>query len=72
MKERGATRAEVEYTVKNGKRSRAKYGRTRFTHTFAYHRKWHGKRYRRKRIEAYAANLSADDWLVVTVIVKYF
>ena len=36
IKERGCTRADVEYTVKHGLSSPAKYGRTRFTHTFAY------------------------------------
>jgi hypothetical protein len=72
MKERGATRAEVEYTVKHGKRSPAKYGRTRFTHRFAYNRRWEGKMYRSKTVEAYAVDRGAEDWLVITVIVKYF
>src|SRR5438045_1235640 len=47
-------------------------GRTRFTHTFAYNRGWHGKVYRRKTIEAYAVDRGGDDWLVITAIVKYF
>jgi hypothetical protein len=72
MNERGATRNEVEYTVGNGKRRPAKYGRTRFAHTFPYNREWYGKRYGRKLVEAYAVDRGTDDWFVVTVIVKYF
>ena len=71
MKERGCTRAEVEYTVKHGTQAPAKYDRTCFRHTFAYNRKWLGKIYRRKTVEAYAADEGVEDWLVVTVIVKY-
>jgi hypothetical protein len=71
MKERGATRTEVEYAVKNGAKSPAKYGRSRFTHRFVYNRKWLGKLYRNKTIEAYAARIGTDEWLVVTVIVLY-
>jgi hypothetical protein len=71
MKERGCTRAEVEYTIKHGTRSPAKYGRTRFRHTFAYNRKWLGNVYRRKLVEAFAAADGPDDWIVITVVVKY-
>lgn len=71
MKERGCTRPEIEYTVKHGVRSLAKYDRTRFTHSFAYNRRWMGKVYRTKKIEAYAVEERANNWLVITVIVKY-
>lgn len=71
MKERGCTRTEVEYTVKHGARSPAKYGRTRFRHTFAYNRKWLGKSYRRKTVDAFAIDEGGGNWLVITVIVMY-
>jgi hypothetical protein len=71
MQERGCTRAEVEYTVKHGTRSPAKFRRTRLVHTFAYNRKWQGRIYRRKIVEAYAVEETPDRWLVITVIVKY-
>jgi hypothetical protein len=72
MTERGATRAEVEYSVKQGSSSPAKYGRTCFSHTFAYNRKWLGVPYSHKTVEAYAVKKGTDEWLVVTVIAKYF
>jgi hypothetical protein len=34
LRERGATQAEVVYTVKHGVAAAAKFGRTRFVHTF--------------------------------------
>jgi hypothetical protein len=71
MKERGCTRAEVEYAVRHGARSPAKYGRTKFKHTFAYNRKWLGTPYKRKTVEAFASARPPDGWLVVTVIVQY-
>jgi hypothetical protein len=72
MTERGATRPEVEHTIKRGTRSPAKYGRTCFTHTFAYNRKWQGKLYAHKTILAYAVETAKDEWLVVTVVVQFF
>ena len=72
MKERGCTRDEVQYTVQHGVQSPAKYGRFRYSNTFAYNRKWQGKAYSRKTIEAYAIDEGAAGWLVVTVIVKFF
>ena len=77
MLERGCKKAEVEYTVKHGKRSKANFDRTKFTHTFAYNRKWLGTHYDHKIVEAFAIDESGDeddveDWLVITVIVKYF
>jgi hypothetical protein len=71
MTERGATRDDVVYTVKHGVASPAKFGRTQFTHTFAYHRKWQGVVYRNKTIEAFAVEEKKDEWLVITVVVKY-
>ena len=72
LSERGATRDEVVYTVKHGASEPAKFGRTKFTHTFAYNRKWLGAHYRRKTIEAFAAEDDHGDWVVVTIVVKFF
>jgi hypothetical protein len=71
LAERGATRDEVVYTVKHGSSSAAKFGRTKFTHTFAYNRKWLGQSYRSTVIEAFAQEVAADTWLVITVVVKF-
>ena len=71
MRERGATAAQVRQTVVSGAFAAAKFGRTRFRHTFAFNAKWNGKRFARKQVDAFAAKI-AGGWLVVIVIVKYF
>ena len=71
-RERGTSAAEVVLTVRLGTPSRAKFGRTLFARTFAYNRTWFGKRYARKRVQAFAAPQKDGGWLVVTVIVKFF
>ena len=57
--------------MKYGSSSAAKFGRTKFTHTFAYNRKWLGRSYRTKVVEAFAQEVTADTWLVITVVVKF-
>ena len=69
--ERGATIAEVEATVVAGERFPARFGRTGFRRNFVFGRAWRGKRYRTKQIEAFAVE-EEGDWLVITVLVKYF
>jgi hypothetical protein len=71
IRERGATVRQVRETVANGKRSAAKFGRTKFRQVFAFGRRWNGKHYVKQQIEAFAATIP-DGWLVVTVVVKYF
>jgi hypothetical protein len=70
LTERGATEAEVCATVEEGERFPAKLGRTGFRRNFAFDGEWHGCRYATKQVEAYA--VEEDDWLVITVIVRYF
>jgi hypothetical protein len=72
MGERGATAAQVRQTVQRGRRTPAKFGRTKFSRTFEYNKLWCGRHYGRKTIEAYAVQRDCDHWLVITVIVKYF
>ena len=71
MRERGATAAEVRQTVQQGTATPAKFGRTRFRHTFVFNARWNRRFFARKQIDAFSAKI-AGGWLVVTVIVKYF
>jgi len=71
MRERGATESEVTATVEQGERFPARFDRVGFRRNFAYNAQWRGRWYASKQIEAYAV-LEAQDWLVITVIVKYF
>jgi hypothetical protein len=71
MKERGATEDEVKFTVGQGERFPAKYNRTGFRHNFTFNNIWRGKYYKNKQLEAYAVQEDAD-WMVVTIITRYF
>lgn len=71
MAERGATEAEVRATVESGERFPANFGRTGFRRNFRFNRVWRGKLYASKQVEAYAM-LEGADWLVITVITRYF
>jgi hypothetical protein len=69
--ERGATPDEVDATVTDGERFSARFGRTGFRRNFTFGGIWRGRRYRTKQIEAFAIE-EGGDWLVITVLVKYF
>jgi len=69
--ERGVTDAEVVATVEGGEPFSAKYGRAGFRRNFPFNGEWGGKHYPVKQVEAYAVK-EAGDWIVVTVIAKYF
>ncbi len=69
--ERGATEIEVSSTIHSGERFEAKYGRVGFRRNFVFERQWRGAFDATKQIEAYAAH-EDPDWLVITVIVRYF
>jgi hypothetical protein len=71
MAERGATPEEVEAAVTGGERFPARFGRTGFRRNFAFGADWRGRCYETKQIEAYAVQEDGD-WLVITVLVKYF
>lgn len=71
MKERGATENEVKATVEHGERFPAKFGRTGFRRNFLFENEWRGRHYRTKQVEAYAVQEGAD-WLVITIITRYF
>lgn len=71
MEERGACENEVLATVEQGEQFPAKYGRMGFRRNFPFNDQWRGKHYGSKQIEAYAVREGAD-WLVISVIVRYF
>jgi len=71
MEERNATKEEVESTIEKGEQFPAKFGRTGFRRNFSFNGKWRGKLYKIKQIEAYAVQEDSD-WLVITVMTKYF
>jgi hypothetical protein len=69
--ERGATEEEVIATVEGGVTFNAQFDRTGFRRTFSFNAEWNGKFYAMKKVEAIAVQ-EGEDWLVITVIVKYF
>jgi len=69
--ERGATENEIVETVTNGERFPAKFGRTGFRRNFPFSGLWRNRQFRTKQVEAFAV-IENDEWLVITVIVKYF
>ena len=71
LAERGATEAEVTVTIEQGERFPAKHGRVGFRRNFVYNGMWRGQPCSGKQIEAYAVEESGE-WLVITVIVKYY
>ena len=71
MEERNATEDEVKLTIEEGESFPAKFGRTGFRRNFPFGGQWRGKSYRTKQIEAYAVQ-EGSDWVVVTVMTKYF
>ncbi|MBI2559714.1 MAG: hypothetical protein HYW14_01085 [Planctomycetes bacterium] len=69
--ERGAIETEVITTVEKGECFPAKYGRTGFRRNFPFNSTWRGKHYATKQIEAYAVK-EGKDWLVITIVTRYF
>ena len=71
LQERGATEEEIQATVAQGEQFPAKFGRTGFRRNFQFDQEWRGRHYRTKQVEAYAVQEGAD-WLVITIITRYF
>jgi hypothetical protein len=71
MIERGASEDEVTATVSEEEQFAAKFGRQGFRRNFAFGGLWRGRRYHMKQVEAFAI-WEDGDWLVISVIVKYF
>jgi hypothetical protein len=71
MNERGATEEEVNATIGNGECFPAKFGRQGFRRNFSFDGEWRGRHYTTKQVEV-IATCEEDDWLAISVIVKYF
>ena len=71
MKERGATEEEVTSTIRDGEKFSAKFGRAGFRRNFTCDALWKGKRHKTKQIEVFGVK-ERDDFIVVTVLVKYY
>ena len=69
--ERGATREEVEQTILDGDTFPARHGRTGFRYTFPFNALWNGRYYAHKQLTVYAVEES-QDWIVITVLCRYF
>ena len=69
--ERRANEKEVIDTIEKGETFNAKYGRVGFRRNFSFNSTWRGKHYATKQVEAYAVK-EGDDWIVITVITKFF
>ncbi|MEK6591157.1 MAG: DUF4258 domain-containing protein [Nitrospinota bacterium] len=71
LQERGATEKEVIKTVEEGEQFPAKFGRIGFRRNFAFESMWRGKEYQTKQVEVYTVKEN-NDFIVITVVVKYF
>ena len=71
MAERAAAENEVIATVEQGERFPARFGRAGFRRNFSFDGEWRGRRYGTKQVEVYAVPEGVD-WLVITVITRYF
>jgi len=69
--ERGVTESEIVATVSAGEAFPAKYGRQGFRRNFPYNSVWYGKWYATMQVEVYAVR-EDDDWLVISVLPKFF
>jgi len=68
---RGATEEDVELAVMDGERFPAKFGRTGFRFNRRFNSIWKGKTYKTKQIEVFAVKEDGN-WIIITVIVRYF
>jgi len=71
MAQRGATEQEVANTVEAGEQFEAKFGRTGFRRNFTFEKQWRGRYYKTKQVEVYTVR-EDNDWMVVSVITRYF
>ena len=71
LEERGAEPGEVIETVEQGEQFPAKLGRMGFRRNFRFDGVWRGKHHATKQIEVFAVQ-EGDDWLVITVVTRFF
>jgi hypothetical protein len=70
VRERGAAEDEVETAIRGGERFPAKFGREGFRCAFPFDGLWRGRGFATKQGEV-IATYENDDWLAISVIVKY-
>lgn len=70
-RERGASEHEVKARVLQGEQFPAQFGRTGFRRNFSFDGEWRGKHYATKQVEAFAVQ-EGPEWLVITVVTRYF
>lgn len=70
-KERGASQAEVEQSIREGTREPAKHGRTLCRFNFPFDSRWQDTAYAVKQV-APVIKEDADEVVVITVYVFYF
>jgi len=58
-------------TIREGEQFPAKFARQGFRRNFPFKALWRGRRYHMKQVEVFAT-WEDDDWMVISVIVKYF
>ncbi len=71
MIERGTNSIEIENTIAGGEKFPAKFGRTGLRRNFSFDGTWNNKKYNTRQVEVIAVN-EDDDWVVITILVKYF
>jgi hypothetical protein len=71
MEERGVTENEVRTAISKGEKFPAKFRRTGFRRTFPFESDRDGKFYNKKQVEVYGVD-EEKDFIVITVVVKYF
>ena len=71
MPDRGASREEVEITIRDGERTAVKEGRSAFRKNFPFQREWKGHYYKVKQVMPIVAEKN-DTMIVITVYVFYF
>ena len=68
--ERGASKEEIIYAIRNGEKIPAKHGRIAYRHNFQYNKKWGKKFYHIKQVIPIIKE--ENSIIVVTVYTFYF
>lgn len=71
LSERGATEEEVRATILAGECFPAKFDRIGFRRNFHFDSVWRDRHYAMKQVEAFAVR-EGEDWLVITVVTRYY
>jgi hypothetical protein len=71
LTDRGASRTEVEETIRTGEPIPAKKGRRAYRKNFSYNAVWKGKHYETKQVMPIVVE-EANRFVVVTVYIFYF